>query len=90
MIREGMYTVYVLRSLKDGRHYTGYTRDLWRRLKEHESGKTTSTKKRRPFEIVYTEVYELQEEAKKREKYLKSGQGRNELKNIFSGAVPKW
>ena len=85
-----MYIVYVLCSLKDGKHYTGYTIDLTRRLKEHNSGKTESTKRRRPFEIVHTEEFGSEEEAKKREKYLKSGKGREELNKILSGAVPKW
>ena len=35
-----MYTVYVLTSLKDGKHYRGYTSDIKRRLKEHNAGKT--------------------------------------------------
>jgi putative endonuclease len=76
-----MYTVYVLQSLKDGKHYTGSTSDLDRRLKEHNDGKTESTKRRRPFVVVYTEVYAGKEEAEKREKFFKTGKGREELKS---------
>ncbi len=85
-----MYTVYVLRSLKDGKHYTGYTNDLQRRMKEHNSVKTESIKRRRPFELVYSEEFLDINEAKQREKYFKTGKGREELKKILSGAVPKW
>jgi putative endonuclease len=91
VVREkAVYTVYVLRSLKDGRHYTGSTSDLARRLKEHNDGKTESTKRRRPFEVIYTEEYGTRVEAETREKFLKSGKGREELKKLFTGAVPKW
>ena len=83
-----MYIVYVLRSLKDKKHYTGYTSNIEQRLDEHNAGKTKSTRNRRPFELLYKEVYKNEEEAKKREKFLKSGKGREELKKILSGAVP--
>jgi len=79
-----MYYVYILRSLKDGKHYTGYTENLERRFREHNSGKTRSTKWRRPFEIIHFEEYSTKEEAEKREKYLKSGKGREEIKLILS------
>lgn len=85
-----MYTVYVLRSLKDGKRYTGYTTDIDRRLAEHNSGKTESTRRRRPFIVEYVEGFASKEEAETRERYLKSGKGRDELKALLSGAVPKW
>ncbi|MBI5217197.1 MAG: GIY-YIG nuclease family protein [Ignavibacteriae bacterium] len=85
-----MFTVYVLKSLKDGKNYTGYTVDIERRLKEHNGGKTESTKRRRPFVLIYTEEYVTEDDAKQRERYLTSGKGREELKNILTGAVPKW
>jgi putative endonuclease len=85
-----MYIVYVLESLKDGKHYTGYTVNIEKRFKEHNSGKTESTKRQRPFKLVHTESYHSKEEAEDREQFLKSGRGRQELKSIISGAVPKW
>ena len=85
-----MYTVYVLKSLKDGKQYTGSTEDLERRLKEHNAGKTASTRRRRPFVLVHTEEYESREAAEDRERYLKTGKGREELKKLLIGAVPKW
>ncbi len=47
-----MWSVYVLRSLKDGRYYVGMSEDVSQRLKTHNSGKVTSTKSRRPFELA--------------------------------------
>ena len=85
-----MYTVYVLKSLRDGKQYTGYSSDVNRRILEHNSGKTESTRRRRPFELIYTEEYQSEEEAKERERFLKSGKGREELKKLLVGAVPKW
>jgi putative endonuclease len=85
-----MYTVYILQSIRDGKRYIGYTKDFERRLKEHNSGKTESTRRRRPFKVMYTETYSTKEEAKKREQFFKSGRGREELNRILSGAVPKW
>ena len=85
-----MYDVYVLKSLKDGRFYTGITNNLERRLKEHNKGKssTPSTKNRGPFMIVYREKVKTRGEARKREKYLKSGAGREIIKNIFKTNIP--
>jgi putative endonuclease len=80
-----MHVVYVLRSLKDGKHYTGSTGDLERRLKEHNAGRTASTKWRRPFVVVYTEEFDTRAEAEQREKYLKTGKGRGELKKTLEG-----
>lgn len=81
------YYVYVLRNEKDKEFYTGYTQDLERRFKEHNQGKTFSTKSREPFDIIYYEACLDREDAKQREKYLKSGIGKryikNRLKNYF-------
>ena len=75
-----MYYAYVLRSKKDGDFYTGITKDIERRLKEHNSGYQKSTKARRPFELILKEEFRTRIEARQREKHLKSGVGRNFLK----------
>ena len=64
--------VYILRSLRDGKYYIGYTSNLERRLEEHNSGRQRSTRHRVPFELVYYEEYESKSEAMKRERQLKS------------------
>ena len=83
-----MHTVYVLRSLKDGKLYTGSTGDLERRLKEHNAGKTASTKWRRPFVVIYKEEFQSRQEAESRERYLKTGKGRGELKKMIEALAP--
>jgi putative endonuclease len=50
-----MYYVYILKSLKDYRHYIGYTADLGKRLLEHNRGKSVSVRNRGPFELLYAE-----------------------------------
>ncbi len=77
------FRVYLLLSLKDNRTYLGSTNNLAKRLKEHEYGKCKSTKNRRPLKLIYEEEYDTLKEARKREKYLKTRQGRRELKKIF-------
>ena len=66
------YFVYMLKSLKDKKFYTGCTADLKKRLKQHNRGRVRSTKARRPFELVYWESFRTRSEAMKRELRLKS------------------
>lgn len=79
-----MFYVYVLKSSKDNKLYVGHTNDLRRRVTEHNSGKTTSTKLRRPFVLIYYEACNILEDAIKRERSLKTGFGRRYLKNRLS------
>lgn len=73
------FYTYVLESLKDGDRYTGYTADLKKRLKEHADGKNFSTKFRLPFKLIYFEGCLDEADAKRREHYLKTTQGRRFL-----------
>jgi len=79
-----MFTVYVLKSLKNGRYYTGSTNDLEKRLNEHNSRKSTYTKLTAPFMLVYMENYASRSDAVKREMFLKTGKGREWLKPRLS------
>ena len=79
-----MYYVYVLRSLKDGRFYVGMTENIDRRLKEHNQGRTRSTKGYRPWELFFSEPYDTRIAAREREKYLKSGIGKEYIKYKWS------
>ena len=81
--RLSMYFVYVLKSISHSKTYVGFTNDINRRLKEHNSGKSKFTSKFAPWEIIYKEEYSSQEDAIKREKYLKSATGRRFLKEII-------
>ena len=77
------WCVYVLRSLKNGRLYTGSTDDISRRVEEHSRGKTAYTRNAGPFELVYSEPATDRLAARRRERFLKSGQGREELKRLL-------
>jgi putative endonuclease len=79
-----MIKVYILRSLVDGRYYVGMTEDESRRLLEHNRGKMKSTKGYRPWELLEIELFENRIEARKREKYLKSGIGKEYIKSKWS------
>ena len=89
-----IHFVYVLRSLKDGRFYVGMTTDLDRRILEHNNGKTKSTKGYRPWELFFSEELETRDLARKREKYLKSGYGKQWIKEKWfrssAGYLPTW
>lgn len=76
-----MYYTYVLKSKKNGRLYTGYTINLRKRLKEHNNNKSSYTKGRGPFVLVYYEACLDEDDAKARERYLKTGKGKLYLKN---------
>ena len=65
------YYVYVLRSLKDGKQYIGYTRDPDRRLEEHNRGSAPATKNRRPLEMIYKESFTDRAAAIKYERKMK-------------------
>jgi len=79
-----VFYVYVVRSQKDGRLYTGTTADLRRRLAEHNSGKTNSLRGRRPVKLVYTEEYSTRAEALIRERYFKTPEGGALKKRLVS------
>ncbi|HVB99992.1 MAG TPA: GIY-YIG nuclease family protein [Candidatus Dormibacteraeota bacterium] len=81
-----MFTVYVLRSDATGRLYVGLTRDVERRVFQHNDGVTKSTKGRGPWRLVYREECETRSTAVRRERFLKSGQGRELLKGLLSEA----
>ena len=76
-----MYYTYVLFSEKDKMMYTGYTKDLQERFRKHQKGEIKSTANRRPLILIYYESCLNQKDASRREKYLKSGNGKIYLKN---------
>ncbi|NQV13668.1 MAG: GIY-YIG nuclease family protein [Parcubacteria group bacterium] len=78
-----MYYVYVLKSEKDFCYYTGLTDNLYRRVKEHNSGRNFSTKHRKPFTLCHCEKFDSRKKAREREKFLKSGCGREWVKDNF-------
>lgn len=65
------YTVYILRSLKNGRHYTGISIDVDRRLGEHNEGSTKSTRPHTPYKIIWTSLAMSKSDALKLEYQIK-------------------
>ncbi len=78
-----MWYTYALQSIKDKHLYIGISENPEKRLIGHNSGMTKSTKYRRPFKIIYKEACKNRAEARKREKYFKSGFGKEFLHNIM-------
>ena len=76
-----MHYVYVLLSLKDNMFYTGYTEGMKQRMEEHRLGKVSSTRNRRPLELVYYEACLDQADALHRERYLKTTWGKRYLRS---------
>lgn len=66
------YFVYVLQSLKDRRLYIGSTNNIERRVREHNSGKSKSTRSRKPFVLIYAEEYPTRSDAARREWHFKN------------------
>lgn len=73
------FYVYVLFSIKDGKRYIGFTKDLRKRFQEHNDGKVFSTCYRRPLKLIYYEACLSEEDARRREGYLKVTGGRRFL-----------
>ncbi|HHT9135600.1 MAG TPA: GIY-YIG nuclease family protein [Candidatus Avalokitesvara rifleensis] len=85
-----MYYTYVLYSEKDGRLYTGVTRDLKARWAEHMNGRVWSTRYRRPLRLIYYEACQQWEDAMRRERYLKTGRGKLYLRKRLTVEFSKF
>lgn len=71
---------YVVASADGCYLYKGSGRNLRERLKDHRAGRVSRTKNRRPLTLVYKEYFDAYTEARRKELFLKSGQGRAWLK----------
>ncbi len=74
-----MYYVYLLKSIKFKRIYIGFSKDLKKRLKTHNSGKVKSTKAYVPWKLTYYEAYRNEKDARRRELNLKEHKPKSEL-----------
>ena len=77
-----MFFVYALKSIERTYIYVGLTDNLERRLSEHNGGKNKTTRPYRPFVLIHSEMFETRIEARQREKYLKSGIGKDFLRSL--------
>ena len=72
-----MYCVYIIRSINQPKViYTGITINLKGRIKDHNKGKSTHTKKFRPWKLIFYCAFSDKAKAKNFEKYLKTASGR--------------
>ncbi len=80
------FTAYVLRSLRSGELYKGSTADIDQRYRQHQGGQVRSTQHGCPWELVHREEFATRVEAVRRERYLKTGKGREELRRLLETA----
>jgi putative endonuclease len=77
-----MYYVYILQ-MSNKQLYTGFTSDLKRRLYEHRIGKNITTSKYLPAQLIFYEAFAKEADARRREKYLKSSNGKSTLRMML-------
>ncbi len=80
-----MNYTYVLLSERDGRFYTGSTTDLRARVRSHAAGRVGSTASRAPLVLIYYEACVDLDDARRRERFLKTGKGKRYLNNRLVG-----
>jgi putative endonuclease len=77
-----MYYVYALRSLTRNYVYVGLSDTLFRRVGQHNKGQNRTTRAYAPFVLLYWQIFATRVEARRREKYLKSGVGKAFLRGL--------
>lgn len=77
-----MFTVYAISSIKRNYIYVGLTSNLEKRLTRHNRGYEPTTKPYAPFDLIYSEKLETRTEARTKEKYWKSGIGKEKLRSL--------
>jgi putative endonuclease len=83
-----MFYVYILK-LKNNRLYTGFTTNLKERIGQHKKGKVISTQNLRPLLLIHYECYIMEEDARRREKFLKTSDGKMFLNRQISAYLKK-
>jgi putative endonuclease len=73
--------------------YTGSSGDIKARFAQHEKGKVTTTSKYLPVEMIGYEAYQLKSDAQRREKFLKTTEGkrllRQQYRDIITSVMPR-
>ncbi|MDD5541722.1 MAG: GIY-YIG nuclease family protein [Acidobacteriia bacterium] len=82
------FYVYVLRSAFLGQMYVGQTANLERRLDQHRKGERFWTRRAKDWELIYSESYRTRGAAMIRERYLKTGKGKEELRRLLIARPP--
>lgn len=86
MVKIKMFYVYVLKSVRNGKLYTGYSKDLKSRLRKHKTGGVHTTKRMGKVELIFYEAFKNKEDAKRRELYLKTTKGKRTMKLMLKGS----
>jgi len=79
-----MFQTYILQSEFTKRYYIGSCNDINLRLKQHNTGRTRSTKNGIPWNIIYSENYQTRQEAYRRERQLKAYKGGEAFKKLIA------
>ena len=82
-----MHYVYFLKSSKDGKCYIGRANNLRQRISKHNAGKVPSTKYRLPLKLIYYEAFLSEQDAQNKEKFYKTGWGRNHIKKFLATTI---
>jgi putative endonuclease len=77
-----MFYVYVLKSAKTGRRYVGSCRNVDERLRRHNAGHSKATRRGIPWSLLHTERFLTRRKAVNKERYYKTGRGRDELDRL--------
>ena len=80
-----MFYVYILISQPTDSYYIGYTTDIAARLLEHNNGKVSATKAKRPWKVFYIEEFTAEKYAVRRERQLKSWKSRAAIERLKFG-----
>ena len=83
-----MFYVYILRSAVTSRFYIGSTQDLQARLLQHNAGASKATRRGVPWTLLHSETFATRTLAVQRERYLKTGRGREELRALEARHPP--
>jgi putative endonuclease len=81
------FCTYVLKSMKTVRHYTGSCGDFAERFAYHNAGYSPATRHSVPWIVIHREAHPTREAAYARERYFKTGKGRDELKRLVRAAA---
>jgi putative endonuclease len=76
------FFVYAMKSLNRDYIYVGLTDNIGRRMSQHNAGHERTTRPYKPFKLILTEAFATRADARRREKFLKSGVGKEFLKGL--------
>ena len=84
-----MYYVYIIQTETNGSYYVGYTRNISERLKRHNEGRSTYTKSKENWKLVYVEEYKTSAEARAREREIKGKKSKKYIEHLVRTSPAK-